>query len=749
MAGTMTLSNHTFAGSDHASWPCAKDLAGLPGLPGTERGIRKRASLAGWNWVSEPVRGGWLVRYDPSTLPPDVRLQLASKAVAGTSAAAALETQAPLDHVQQRAKFIVKASGRTMGEAEKQRTRVLVLFQRWWQHVGGTLHPAIEQFAALWTAGHIEAPTELRQALPKISASSLRRWWLRMQEKGSLQRPDHPKRGKFKALTGEVGTATLAVLASKPHLSAAAVHRLLIDHGMVSADQIPSERAFARAIAAFKRDNAQAWLAHTDPDAWRSRYLAASGDAAAHITRPNEEWQMDSTVGDAMLFDPSTGEIRRHHIVAVIDVFTRRVMFLVTRTSRSNAIASLIRKAIDAWGRPERIKTDNGSDYTAEALEFSLLQLGIEHPLCEPFEPQQKPFVERVFGTLLHQLFPLLTGFIGHNVAQRKAIENARSFAERLMGKQAVGQHVELRLTPAQLQAMIDNWVHDYHHREHGSLGISPAAMTEQHLREIVRIDTRALDLFLRPVAADEIRTVSKKGICLDNGWFTAPELGGMEGRQVRVRMDEAEIGQLYAFDLDGQFICAAIDKTRLGNSAQEVAAKRKAHQKQVVDGFKDVLRHAKRAYDTDQAVRDIYLDREHAAIAKALGDNVRRLPPRETLGTTPAIDSALNGLANRGKAQQVPAHMRGAVDAVMARLEAAEGGAIEPTRKAEVFQAARTQNARYSTWLRMRSRTEQGQALTPAERSWFDAYATSAEWRSMERLHEGQDPLAVEGGGA
>jgi hypothetical protein len=92
---------------------------------------------------------------------------------------------------------------------------------------------------------------------------------------------------------------------------------------------------------------------------------------------------------------------------------------------------------------------------------------------------------------------------------------------------------------------------------------------------------------------------------------------------------------------------------------------------------------------------------------------------------------------------------MRGAVDAVMARLEAAEGGAIEPARKAEVFQAANTQNARYSTWLRMRSRTEQGQALTPAERNWFDAYATSAEWRSMERLHEGQDPLAAEGGGA
>ena len=43
------------------------------------------------------------------------------------------------------------------------------------------------------------------------------------------------------------------------------------------------------------------------------------------------------------------------------------------------------------------------------------------------------------------------------------------------MGKQAVGAEVGLRLTPNQLQAMIDNWVHDYHQREHGSPGHQPS----------------------------------------------------------------------------------------------------------------------------------------------------------------------------------------------------------------------------------------------------------------------------------
>lgn len=723
----------------NSTWPTARDLAGLPGMPGTDRGVRKRALTEGWPFVTEPVRGGLLVRYNPSSLPVEARLQLAARTIAGTDAASAAETQSATD-LAQRTAFIVAAPARPIGVAEANRHRVLVLFQRWWNAVGGKLHPALDQFAALWSAGHIEAPVALREAFPKIPSTSLRRWWLAMQERGSLARKPHPKRGQYAALSGEVGTAVLAVLSSKPHLSAAAVRDLLLKHGMVDAKLIPSERAFQRGINAFKAEHAQAWLAHTHPDAWRSKYLAASGDAAAHITRPNEEWQMDSTVGDCMLVDPATGEIRRHHIIAVIDVFTRRAMFLVTRTSKANAITALIRKAIDAWGRPERIKTDNGSDYTAELLEFALVQLGIGHPLCEPFQPQQKPFVERVFGTLLHGLFPLLSGFIGHSVEQRKAIESARSFADRLLGKGAIGQEVELRLTPAQLQAMVDNWTTDYLADDHGTLGCSPNAMTDAHLREIVRIDTRALDLFLRPVAADEMRTVKKKGIQFDKGIFTAVELGGLEGKEVRIRMDEAEIGQLYVFDVDGAFICIATDSSRLGVSLQETAAKRKGHQKKVIAQFKDVMKHAQRAYDTDKAVRDVYLDRQEQAIEQSKG-KVHRLPPRETLGTTPAIESAISGLEGRAKVPKVPAHQSEAVRAAMARLES-----TAPV--AQVFRVAATPNARYSTWLRMRSRIDQGQALTPAEKTWFDMFATSAEWRSMDRLHQGQDPLQAQGGG-
>ena len=59
----------------------------------------------------------------------------------------------------------------------------------------------------------------------------------------------------------------------------------------------------------------------------------------------------------------------------------------------------LIRKGILAWGVPETIKSDNGSDFKAKSIVRLLDALGIEHDLSSPYSPEQKGTVERVIGT--------------------------------------------------------------------------------------------------------------------------------------------------------------------------------------------------------------------------------------------------------------------------------------------------------------------------------------------------------------
>ena len=63
----------------------------------------------------------------------------------------------------------------------------------------------------------------------------------------------------------------------------------------------------------------------------------------------------------------------------------------------------------------------------------------------------------------------------------------------------------------------------------------------------------------------------SKRGISLDNAFFTAPELAAVMGQQVYCRQDEADLGALHVFDLDGNYICRALDHTRLGINRAEL----------------------------------------------------------------------------------------------------------------------------------------------------------------------------------
>ena len=217
--------------------------------------------------------------------------------------------------------------------------------------------------------------------------------------------------------------------------------------------------------------------------------------------------------------------------------------------------------------------------------------MNIKQIICPPFSPQKKPHIERVFRTFSHSLLEQLDGFIGHNVSERKDIEARRAFSQRLFNKD---EKIELRLTTQELQAFCDRWCENvYEREEHGSLGITPDEKAASYTGEVRRIaDERCLDVLLaKPAGKDGIRVVSKKGIAYEGSYYNAPELGGHEGEQVRLLLDEQDYGELYAFDLDGKFICKVVSPENKGVSLKEVAAARAAVQKRALKIKKDALR--------------------------------------------------------------------------------------------------------------------------------------------------------------
>lgn len=359
----------------------------------------------------------------------------------------------------------------------------------------------------------------------------------------------------------------LGALANRPDIKPGLLRELAMTHFAARKDiKIPSDTAFERYLRAWKARNASAFLYMQNPDAWKNKAMPAVGDADGDVVRLNQRWELDSTLGDLLLSDG-----KRHAVIGVIDVYSRRGKLLVAPTSKARAIGALMRRALLDWGVPEQAKTDNGADYTSDYLAGLLDSLKIEHVLCPPFSPEYKPHIERFLGTFNHDLVELQPGFIGHDVAERKAIEARRSFASRLMEKDGV---LEVRLSPAELQQFCDDWVENrYHQRRHEKLGETPFQRAAGYQGNVRRIQNeRALDILLSPPVDGKTRSLGKKGLEIGGGYYSQAELwrNHTSGDVFRVAVDETDLGRVYVYDENG-FVCVAICPERLGMSPEEV----------------------------------------------------------------------------------------------------------------------------------------------------------------------------------
>ena len=303
----------------------------------------------------------------------------------------------------------------------------------------------------------------------------------------------------------------------------------------------------------------------------------------------NALWEIDATKADVLLSDG-----QRHTILGIIDVWSRRVLLHVTRTSPSTAVCTALRRAILAWGVPGAVRCDNGKEFISHHTRTALTDLGIEQKTAPPFQPERKPFIERALGTFSHDLLELLPGFCGHDVSDRQAIRSRRSFSARF----GQGENAEGRLTPEAFQEFCDKWCVLYASRPHQGLGgLTPASRASSWIGPMRMIeDERALDILLSEPAQGGVRTVHKKGISVGGLWHVAADLGAYIGWRVRIRLDEGDAGKIFVFSEDAVFLCEAVCPERAGVSRRQLAQATRKVQGEMLRKAKKAIRVATRA---------------------------------------------------------------------------------------------------------------------------------------------------------
>lgn len=395
---------------------------------------------------------------------------------------------------------------------------------------------------------------------PQVTVQQLRTWERKIRTKGAGSLIDG--RGRPDG-TGAIENDTplrnyiVAAVAARPHLSAP----LLLSAIITDLRRTIPLRTLQSFLAKFRSDNAPVLKALTDPDRYRSHHKPAFGSRSAAIVRINQRWELDATRGDAMC-RLEDGSRVRYALTCVIDVFTRRAMLLVSDQPRARATQALLRRAILAWGMPETIKADNGKEFVARAVKRFCEDAGIKLEFSRPFCPEEKPHVERFFKTLSHGLFPVLDGYVGHNVADRKAIENRASFQHRF------GEEAELvlstTLSPFALQARVDAWLRNiYEANVHSGIAQPPRDKALSAAADVRRCpDERALDALLWD-APDQsgLRIVAKRGVRVESRWYIAAELGAHMGSHVHVRIDPTDTARAVIYTHDrAAFLCVAED---------------------------------------------------------------------------------------------------------------------------------------------------------------------------------------------
>ena len=513
-------------------WFSTSDLAALllPGFPATRGGWEQIAQREGWENRKDKVRlrkgrGGGL-EYHAMLLSGEALTALAMRNVGVVDI-----TQDDAARAGGEQPFAPAMEGRDA------RLAIVSAADRFARDGSLSRIVADGLFVHLYNAGQTPIEPWVRQSAPEISTRSLRRWRM-LKSSGAVARlavdRGANRRGKGALDAPEIRQFVLSRIAHQPWLSASHMQGLIqANFPQFSGDQ-PPVRTVQHFLKRLKTDEAELLTRVTNPDKWNSKFRP-TGTNSAPVSRLNELWMIDASPADVLCVDG------RNSVYLCVDIFSRRLSVYVSRTPRAEAVALLMRRAILAWGVPERVKTDNGSDFKAKSTQRLFAALDIEIELSAPFAPWQKGHIERAVKTFQHDCAAILPGFVGHNVADRKMIEERKAFAQRL--KEDDGSAFKVELTAKELQTICDEWAAGrYAQRPHSSLpkGLSPFAMAASYAGKIRRIpeaDIRALDLLLAPLAgSDGMRVVSKQGVRIAHSFYLAPNC--LPGDRVFVRMD-------------------------------------------------------------------------------------------------------------------------------------------------------------------------------------------------------------------
>ncbi len=436
----------------------------------------------------------------------------------------------------------------------------------------------------------------------------------------SAMRPVGRPKGDWFDRHPDVADAVLVILSEHKHASTRVMELL-----KATFSNLPSRPTLKRYMLRVEREKKLLLTAERDPDKFKSMYRPSLGRMDATVSYAHEMWEIDTTKADVMCTDG------RKAILGIIDRWSRRARFLVVESESAMSVRNMLVTTMLAWGvMPAILKVDHGSGFINASIIASLDAVGIKLDPCLPGHPEDKPHVERLFGTFNRQRASMLKGFVGHNVAQAQQL---RARAKKVKGRAVI----EPGIDSAELQRILDAWVDgNYHQRKHSGIGMAPMEKWQRSPEPARAAPTESL-LKIAFSAVIGAATVTKRGVRWKNGRYWADTLVPLMGKQVMLRWDEGDLGALYIFDEAGNYVDTAINVERKGFSQQAMAMAARHEMARFVNEQRAELRKKKASFSVEKAMDRVLRDEAEAA------GRLTHFPRPTESRTTSTMDSIVN----------------------------------------------------------------------------------------------------------
>ncbi|MBP8699724.1 MAG: Mu transposase C-terminal domain-containing protein [Syntrophorhabdaceae bacterium] len=592
-------------------WFSAKELAGISGMPETERGVQKKAKKC--LWLSRPRKGkGGGREYHISSLPKDTRTHLMfsiteTPAISATpiltpSHITVLPDKAPAFPISERAPIIPSST------PEKARRIALARMDlvRLWQNYRKTHNKATDadkEFISGYNTGNLYPA--IHAILGDVSHQTLYRWKSFLEETEDWTRlvPQYyNKKLSPPRLSCEEEKVFLGILLHPNKIKIGSAIRLLKYYFSERGITInKSHMTFRRFAEDYKSKFYDRWVF------MREGQKALTDKVNFYIKRDASLLQVGQVlVADGhrlnfQVINPFTGKPCRAVLVGYIDWKSWDLVgYEVMVEENTQCIASALRNSILRLGKyPEVIYLDNGKAFRAkfftsidtfdEAGIYGLFaRLGTIPIFAKPYNARAK-VIERWFQEFSNTFERLLPSYTGSSIEDKPAHMLRNEKFHRALHRQYIP-------TIKETIELIDIW-HDFL-RSQPCPHVKGKTIGEVFDEGIgTGVDPHELDDLMM---STKIANIRQRGIRFLNADYYDDVLYGLR-EQVLIRYSLFDLTAIKVYALSGEFLCEAkriedihpivrVSGTKLDMEALQKSRSLQANlQKRTIKGIKEL----------------------------------------------------------------------------------------------------------------------------------------------------------------